>query len=117
MSPAAARILLESNAAMEEYKARVLVRNEMARNDEVIALTNKTDSERETWMWGLFAVVLKRRYKFTAPKIAEILSDVQALHNELYEQAEDEEDAKRLIYEVVKDEVGLSIFDDDMGEG
>lgn len=117
IDPGAAKILLESSAALQEYNARVHTRREMAQNEEIQRTIDLTDANREIWMWGLFAVTLHRRYRFTAPKIAEILSDVQNLHNELYDRSMDEDDLRRLIYETVRDEVGLEIYDTNVDRG
>lgn len=114
MDPRTAKILLESSAALAEYNARTHTRRELAQNEEILQRINRTDADREIWMWGLFAVVLHRRYRFTAPKISEILSDVQNLHNELYDNSMDDIDLKKLIYNTVKDEVGLEIYDTDV---
>ena len=111
-----ARIMMASDLALTEYNARKEARRIMGVDKEVIARDEEQNSAREIWMWGLFAVVLHRRYKFTAKKISEILVDIQNIHNELSEQAQDSEDEKRLIFKVVKEEVGLSIFDDDIGD-
>lgn len=112
----AAQLMPESNAALAEYNARVHTRKQMAMNDELIQLADERDAKREVWMWGLFAVVLHRRYRFTAPKISEIFEEVQALHNELYNTSESEEELVTKLFGMVDKEVGLSIYDDDLVE-
>lgn len=115
LDPVHSALLRNASLALAEYNGQKEARRLLGGDKEARRCADEMDDAREIWMWGLFAVILHRKYRFTAKKISEILGEVQALHNELYEASMDEEDLKRNIYNTVKAEVGLSIFDDDMG--
>lgn len=105
-----------SNAAlvaMEVYKEQMRTRKELAQNAEILNMMDRVDSNREMWMWGLFAIVLHRRYRYTAKTLCEILSEVQALHEELYDAGMTGEQLVRHICEICKTETGLDLVNDD----
>lgn len=109
-----AGVLIESSLALKEYEAKMKARRELAINKEILDMTEQRDAFQENWMWGLFALVLHRRYHYTAGKIAEILTEVQTLHNDIYDGTRSYEETDRIIVDMVKDEVGLDITSADL---
>ncbi len=105
---------MESQIGLAEYRERKRVRLEMVRNREIVERIDARDSMQEIWMWGLFSLVLHRRYHWTAATIEKILSEVQRLHNDLWDQGETHEEISRKIIKMVEDEVGLKIWDEEM---
>lgn len=103
-------MILESSVALAEYNARKQARVIRGTNKEIIAQDKETDDAREIWQWGLMAVVLHRRYRFTAPKVVEILNDIQALHNELWDPELGTPEQTAKILKFVDDEVGLEML-------
>lgn len=117
MTQAQARLVLESQAALAEYNAKVETRKAIATEKELIQEYADRDAWMEGWMYGCLAIVLHRRYRFTAPKITEILNEIQALHNEVVHNnpdCETYEDVNRIVAKRVWDEVGMKVFDDNV---
>lgn len=102
--------------AMAEYKIRLQARRELAINEEIISLTDQRDMWNENWMWGLFAVVLHRRYHFEADEIVRIMNDVQSLHNEIYDGTLSYEETNQIVLDLARKEVGLDIESEDLKE-
>ena len=113
--PAHRELILESRLAMQEYNARKHTRVMIAENEEIINNIEVRDSYQEVWMWGIMALVLHRRYRWTAKTIATILQQVQELHNELYDGSQDWKRLEREINDLVWNEVGIRIHDDNYG--
>lgn len=114
---AQARLVLESQAALAEYNAKVETRKAIATEKELIQEYADRDAWMEGWMYGCLAIILHRRYRFTAPKIAEILNEIQTLHNEIVHDnpdCETYEDVNRIVAKRVWDEVGMKVFDDNV---
>ena len=77
------------------------------------------DAWMESWMYGCMAVILHRRYKFTAPKLVEIINDIQALHEQVlseHPECETYADIDRYVSRIVWDECHMSVFDHDVLE-
>ena len=116
-TPAQARIVLESQNALEVYNARMQTRKAIATEQEMIDEYSNRDAWMESWMYGCLAIVLHRRYRLRAPKITEILNEIQALHNEIVcnnPDCETYEDVNRIVAQRVMDEVGMKVFDDNV---
>lgn len=111
------RLVLESQAALAEYNAKVETRKAIATEKELIQEYADRDAWMEGWMYGCLAIVLHRRYRFTAAKITDILNEVQALHNDIVcsnSDCETYEDVNRIVAKRVWDEVGMKVFDDNV---
>ena len=106
----------EVRIAMAEYKARKDAREQLARNEECIKVIDRADDHREMWMFGIFALVLHRRYRYTSKTIEAIFSEVQELHNELYDMGLTDPELEQKVCEMVADEIGLQLVDDDNEE-
>lgn len=118
VAPAQTRIMLESNMAMAEYKQREYTRRMIASDDELKREYYNRDGWMESWMYGCMAVVLHRRYRFTAPKLVEIINEIQAFHEEVlhdHPECETYEEVNRIIAERVEQECGMKVFDDNYG--
>lgn len=102
-------VKLASDMALAEYRERKRTRKELATNEEILRMMDTRDEWNEQWMWGLFAIVLHRRYKFTSSKLAEIFGEIQALHNEIYDDTLDYEEVDRIVKQMVQDEIGMDI--------
>lgn len=116
MDPAAARIVLASHAAMQEYNQRVHARKMIATDEELKREYAERDSWMESWLYGCMAVVLHRRYKFTAPKLVEILNEIQALHEQVmfdHPECENYAEVNKYIAQLVWDECHMKVFDND----
>ena len=100
---------LASDMALADYQARKRTRKELATNEEILRMMDTRDEWNEQWMWGLFAVVLRRRYRFTPAKLVEIFGDIQALHNEIYDDTLDYAEVDKIVKEMVRDEIGMDI--------
>ena len=106
----------EVRIAMAEYKARKDAREQLARNEECIKVIDRADDHREMWMFGIFALALHRRYRYTSKTIEAIFSQVQELHNELYDMGLTDPELEKKVCEMVADEIGLQLVDDDNEE-
>lgn len=116
-TPSQARLILESQTALAEYNARMETRKAIATRDEMIEEYSNRDAWMESWMYGCLAIVLHRRYRFTAAKITDILNEVQALHNEIVcsnPDCETYEDVNRIVAQRVWDECRMKVFDDNV---
>lgn len=102
-------VKLASDIALADYQARKRTQKELATNEEILRMMDTRDEWNEQWMWGLFAVVLHRRYRFTPAKLVEIFGDIQALHNEIYDDTLDYAEVDKIVKEMVRDEIGLGI--------
>jgi len=98
-----------SGIALADYQARKRAQKELATNEEIQYMMDTRDEWNEQWMWGLFCVVLHRRYKFTPAKLTEILGEIQALHNELYDMTLDYEEVDKIVKRMAKEEAGVDI--------
>lgn len=98
-----------SGIALADYQARKKAQKELATNEEIQYMMDTRDEWNEQWMWGLFCVVLHRRYKFTPGKLSEILGEIQALHNELYDMTLDYEKVDKIVKRMAKEEAGVDI--------
>lgn len=98
-----------SGIALADYQARKRAQKELATNEEIQYMMDTRDEWNEQWMWGLFCVVLHRRYKFTPGKLSEILGEIQALHNELYDMTLDYEEVDKIVKRMAKEEAGVDI--------
>lgn len=114
-NPARRALIEESSLALSEYNARKQTRIALAENEEIINNIEVRDSYQEVWMWGIMALVLHRRYKWTAKTITTILQQVQDLHNEMYDGSQEWKTMERKINALVWEEVGIKIHDDNMG--
>ena len=97
--------------AMAEYKAQERARTQLAQNAEIIKKINAVDADRELWMWGCMAIVLHRKYRWTAATIAKIFDEIQTLHNELYDSTMTDDELKKVIIGLCVDEIGLNMLD------
>lgn len=116
-TPAQARVMIESQMALAEYNARMETRKAIATEEEMIEEYSNRDAWMEGWMYGCLAIVLHRRYRFTAKTISDILNEVQAVHNEIVcsnPDCETYEDVNRIVAQRVWDEVGMKVFDDNV---
>lgn len=102
-------VMVASGIALADYQARKRTQKELATNEEIQYMMDTRDEWNEQWMWGLFAIVLHRRYKFTSSKLAEIFGEIQALHNEIYDDTLDYEEVDRIVKRMVQDEIGMDI--------
>lgn len=102
-------VMVASGIALADYQARKKAQKELATNEEIQYMMDTRDEWNEQWMWGLFAIVLHRRYKFTSSKLAEIFGEIQALHNEIYDDTLDYEEVDRIVKRMVQDEIGMDI--------
>ena len=114
-NPARRALIEESSLALSEYNARKQTRIALAENEEIVNNIEVRDSYQEVWMWGIMALVLHRRYKWTAKTITTILQQVQDLHNEMYDGSQEWKTMERKINALVWEEVGIKIHDDNMG--
>lgn len=99
--------------AMAEYKAQERARIQLAENEEILKKITAVDADRELWMWGCMAIVLHRKYRWTAATISKIFEEIQALHNELYDDTLTDEELKKVIIGLCVDEIGLNMLDAD----
>lgn len=102
-------VMVASGIALADYQARKRTQKELATNEEIQYMMDTRDEWNEQWMWGLFCVVLHRRYKFTPAKLTEILGEIQALHNELYDMTMDYEEVDKIVKRMAKEEAGVDI--------
>lgn len=107
-------IACESALALTEFNYRKKVRLKVATDDEAQKTLTERDAWHENWMWGCFALILHRRYRWRADTIASILSDVRDLHNEIMESTDDYDYAEtdKMILQMVYEETGLDIAND-----
>lgn len=105
---------IQNALAAADWKVRRATREVLATNEEIQLMADKRDAHNEMWTWGLFAIILHRRYRFTSRTIESILAQVQQLHNELYDGSVSQEECTEKIYNLVKEETGLTLLDDDM---
>lgn len=103
------QVMVASGIALADYQARKRTQKELATNEEIQYMMDTRDEWNEQWMWGLFCVVLHRRYKFTPAKLTEILGEIQALHNELYDMTLDYEEVDKIVKRMAKEEAGVDI--------
>ena len=99
--------------AMAEYKAQERTRIQLAENEEILKKITDVDADRELWMWGCMALVLHRKYRWTANTITRIFGEIQDLHNELYDNTVTDEELKKVIIGLCVDEIGLNMLDID----
>lgn len=99
--------------AMAEYNAKKRARIMLTENAEILKKITAVDADRELWMWGCMALVLHRKYRWTAATISKIFEEIQALHNDLYDDTLTDEELKRVIIGLCVDEIGLNMLDAD----
>lgn len=66
---------------------------------------DEVEDEFTDWLFGCFALVMHRKYGFGARRIARLFDDMQEMRKELVAEGIEH----RMIWDMIRDEIGLDI--------